>query len=97
MLISIVEFEVSPASRSDVLAFLEVEAQAVRHFTGNVAYTPLPNGEGGNIVLLQEWRDAKAFEAFKASATFKDSNKYLGPMIQGAPRSRSFDARLVTS
>ena len=98
MLIAIVEFDVSSENRAKALAFLENEAQKVRQLKGNENFLAVADQQSPNrAVIIHEWQDAASFSAYKETEIFAASNAFLKPMMLAAPRSRSFDAALVTT
>jgi len=48
------------------------------------------------LILVEEWEDMTAFEAYKASEGFAYVSKMLGPLMLAAPRSRAFEAVLAS-
>ncbi len=94
MLIAIVEFKVAPNDRARALAVLEAEVPQVQALPGNLGFRPLA-GEGGALVLLHEWADQAAFDAYLAGPVFAASGAAVRPLMSAPPRRRVYAAETV--
>ncbi len=85
--------EVGADHRAAFQAHLTQEAAVVRQMDGCLRFDLFadPTDEG-RFLLYEEWRDGAAFEAYKATDTFTESFRLLGPMMTAPPDSAYFDA-----
>ncbi len=96
MIIAIVEFEIAVAHQATVLEVLAQDCAAARAFAGCLGFKTLRvAGSKTGWVLVEEWRDLAAFDAYKASAGFARVGAALGPLMLAPPRSRTFEAALA--
>lgn len=98
MIIVIVEFDIAAENQAEALKVFGQDEQAARAMPGCEGFSiNRVNGSKTALMLLEEWSDMAAFEAYKASEGFLRVGKALGPIMLGTPRSRTFEASLVVA
>ncbi|NOR63469.1 MAG: antibiotic biosynthesis monooxygenase [Rhodobacteraceae bacterium] len=96
MIIAIVEFELAAENQDKVLAVLTADGQAAQNLKGCLGFKTLRvAGSDTGWMLVEEWQDMPAFEAYKASAGFARVGEALMPLMLAPPRSRAFEATLA--
>jgi quinol monooxygenase YgiN len=96
MIIAIVEFEIAAKHQAKVLAVLAKDGAEARALAGCLGFQTLRvAGSETGWILVEEWQDMAAFDAYKASAGFARVGAALGPLMLAPPRSRAFEATLA--
>jgi quinol monooxygenase YgiN len=89
MIMTLVDFEVSPESRADLLEALRPLLTEARNFEGNRGYRALTSSESAaHIGLMHEWDTLEHFRAYASSDLFDRMGKILRPAMITPPVSR---------
>jgi quinol monooxygenase YgiN len=96
MIIAIVEFELAAENQDKVLEVLTADGLAAQKLEGCLGFKTLRvAGSDTGWILIEEWQDMAAFEAYKASPEFARVGEVLMPLMLAPPRSRAFEAKLA--
>ena len=96
MLIAIVDVDIMPNKVSETVAALEKDRAQALAMPGCLAFRSCAlNDHPDKIVLVEEWKDAESFAAYKASTAFSEAMATIKPVMVGAPVTRSFISTLV--
>jgi len=96
MIIAIVEFEIAAEHQAKVQEVLATDRDEAQALAGCLSFQTLRvAGSETGWILVEEWQDMAAFEAYKASAGFARVGAVLGPLMLAPPRSRAFEATLA--
>jgi quinol monooxygenase YgiN len=89
MIMALIDFEVSPEGRADVLKALRPLLTEARTFEGNRSYRALTSSESAaHIGLMHEWDTLEHFRAYASSDLFDRMGKILRPAMTTPPVSR---------
>ena len=79
-----------------VLNVLVKDGKAAQKLNGCLGFKVLRvAGSDTGWVLVEEWQDMAAFDAYKASPGFASVGEALRPVMPAPPRSRAFEATLA--
>ena len=96
MVVVRVAFEVQPTSVSALQQHIAAEVPAARAVPGCQVYAFWQDPtEPCRWLLYEEWANAEAFAAYKASPLFAAAGRVLFPMMVGKPSSADFEAAQV--
>lgn len=89
----LVDFEVSPADRPDILRALQPLLAEARAVDGNLGYRAVTDSESAaHIGLTHTWETIEHFRAYAASDLFHGIGRLLRPAMTTPPVSRRLRA-----
>ncbi|HYJ50891.1 MAG TPA: putative quinol monooxygenase [Microbacterium sp.] len=92
-IVALVEFRIMPASIDDARAIFEAMLAQTRRFDGADRIDWLVDRDDPAAwTLYEEWRSAEAEQAYRAYRMNEGAVPELGPLLDGPPRLRRFDA-----
>lgn len=83
MKLIIVEARFAPGKIDQAVATFEAQADAVRAMKGCESYAIYQNGN--SIAIVQKWRGATQFDAYRASSIFASLGMALKPLMDAPP------------
>ncbi len=94
MIIAMVEFKLAAENQDKVIEALVAEGMAAQMLEGCLGFMRVAGSDSG-WMLVEEWQDMAAFDAYKASPGFARVGEALKPLLLAPPRSRAFKAILT--
>ena len=89
MIMALIDFEVAPESRGDLLQALQPLLAEARKAPGNRSYRASADSENrGHIGLMHEWDSLEQFRAYASSDLMDRMGKLLRPAMTTPPVSR---------
>ena len=89
MIMALIDFEVAPEGRADLLAALRPLLKEARSFEGNRSYRALTDSQSAaHIGLVHEWDTLEQFRAYASSQLFDRLSEILRPAMTTPPVSR---------
>jgi quinol monooxygenase YgiN len=89
MIMALVDFEVSPDSRAELLRLIRPFLSEARAMAGNQSYRVSTNSESAShIGLMHEWDTLEHFRAYTSSDLMARMGKLLRPAMTTPPVSR---------
>lgn len=82
------EVDLQSGKVDEAVAAFDAQASAVRAMAGCGDYTLYRHPAQDRIVVVQSWESLDAFEAYRASDTFKALGGGLRPLMAGPPSTR---------
>ena len=96
MIVALIDFEVSPESRADLLEALQPLVVEARKVAGNVSYRSSTDSENGaHVGMMHEWETIDHFRAYASSDLFRRISKILRPAMTTVPISRRLNTTSI--
>jgi quinol monooxygenase YgiN len=93
---ALIDFEVSPADRAEMLAALQPLLEEARGCPGNRSYRASTSCESAaHIGLMHEWDTLEQFRAYISSDLMRRMSQMLRPAMTTAPVSRRLRTELI--
>ena len=89
MIMALIDFEVAPQGRADLLEALQPLLMEARQVAGNISYRSSTDSENAaHVGMMHEWETLDHFRAYASSELFTRIGKILRPAMTTVPVSR---------